>query len=211
MTMPALIAKHQKIVLANQLKTTFNLIFQSIEMSQGMIEDPEWAKNIDNKAMVNYTNEQKIADAEKYVTGNLKKTKVFGYIYPVSTGYFPTYKTMSGEQTAPTSLTGTDYYTMLLANGSFIFYKIDYNNDGTGASPSIYVDVNGKKGPNIIGKDVFLLHINTSGKLVMPGVEKSRDDLLELCKKDGSAATIYQSCGALIQKDGWVISKDYPW
>ena len=183
MTLPTLITKHQKKVLAAQLKANFSLIAQSIEMSQGNIEDPNWAQQIDNQNMVNYSDEQKIADAEKYVTGNLKKTKVFGYVYPVSLGYFPIYKTMSGERTAPTSTTGTDYYTMLLANGSFLFYKINYNNDGTGTSPMIYVDVNGKKGPNIVGKDVFLLYINTSGKLVMPGIEKTRMNYLKFAKK----------------------------
>lgn len=62
-----------------------------------------------------------------------------------------------------------------------------------------------------MGKDVFEFIINRNGRLEMPGVKKTRDELKEICNTNSSEASIYGSCGALIQKDGWQISPDYPW
>lgn len=212
--MPALISKHQKKVLATQLKANFNLIAQALETSQANIEDPGWAADIDKRDSTTFTVEEKIALAEKYVTGHLKRTKIYGWIPPNINAYsnvFPMYKTMSGERTGPNSPTGTTYYTMELANGAFLFYHYDHNIDNTVTSPVIFVDVNGRKNPNIVGKDVFKFYINNSGKLVMPGYEKTREELLQICKNNASAVSIYGSCGALIQKDNWEIKDDYPW
>ena len=84
------------------------------------------------------------------------------------------------------------------------------------------VDTNGPKGPNVMGKDVFRFALegrmenptiimdglikvtknNTTGEYTF--TERSIDDLEEECADSGAY------CGALIQKQGWKITSDYP-
>ena len=208
-TMPTLIQNHQKKVLAEQLKVTFSLISQSIEMSQANIENPNWVRDLDGR--VDISREQAIEEAEQYVTGNLKKLKVYGYIAPnMYLNEFPTYKTMNGARSAPTHTSGKAYYTMKLANGSFLFYFYDSHSDASTTQPIIYLDVNGAKGPNILGKDLFFLFIDFNGKLNMVSNRPTRDEVLEMCK-DPNVVNLWSNCAALIMYDGWKISDDYPW
>lgn len=87
-----------------------------------------------------------------------------------------------------------------------------------------YVDINGPKKPNIIGKDIFPFHLsfvsknpkfemygNTGYKLkVQSNIEETiefpqeRKTLMSNCKSSGV------TCGALIQRNSWEIPKDYP-
>lgn len=86
------------------------------------------------------------------------------------------------------------------------------------------VDLNGFKGPNKFGRDMFFLCLNGETGTVVPhrcndyeslSVEKSRDVL-----KNGPSNEGYQCskqngrgmwCAELIVQDGWQIKDDYPW
>ena len=209
LTMPNLIKKYQKYVIAKQLKSTYSLISQSIQMSQANIEDPNWVINIKNKKKSEYSVLQQIDDFEKYITGNLKKTKVYGYINPVKYK-FPTYKNMNNQLVAPTTGTGTIFYTLELVNGSFVFINIVGNSNGiTITPPHIYIDVNGKKGPNIYEKDLFFFVINNKGQLYMPGYNQKRENILSDCTHRANEYAI--TCQSLIMHDNWEIKDDYPW
>ena len=86
---------------------------------------------------------------------------------------------------------------------------------------TIFYDIDGVKGQNKMGHDIFKLEyiiastkkdVEWYGKMFPAYINKvNRNDLLsnksEMCNKnhDGSA------CLALIMRDGWVISHDYPW
>ena len=84
---------------------------------------------------------------------------------------------------------------------------------------SFTMDIDGPKGRNMYGKDVFTVVIPfaTNSRLFFNQsfVHKAdnsfilsdnpREELLDDCK------TIGKWCGALIQKDGWQIKDDYPW
>ena len=108
-------------------------------------------------------------------------------------------------------------YGMVLANGSVIgFYP-------RGTFCEVYVDLNGKKGPNKFGRDVFLILIlknanNGYGNFPRSGVYMNGQGFSRTALKSGSKgcsktatglAGLY--CGALIMHDGWKIEKDYPW
>ncbi len=210
LTLPTVIKKYQKYVIANQLKTTYSLISQSIQMSQANIEDSDWVKNIDNKSISDYSSEEKIEDFEKYITGNLKKTKVYGFIIPDNSPYkFPTYKNMNNNRVAPTTGSGSRFYTVELVNGSFIFVNVSASTDGTVTVPYIFADVNGKKGPNVYEKDLFFFLINGRGQLYMPGHLSNREKILSDCTHSQNMYGI--TCQSLIMHDGWQIKDDYPW
>lgn len=69
----------------------------------------------------------------------------------------------------------------------------------------VYVDLNGSKGPNIQGKDIFIFGFTSEQKLQPWRYNHSRDQNLTSCQTDGA------ECSALIMQDGWRIADDYPW
>ncbi len=112
---------------------------------------------------------------------------------------------------------------------------IYYLNDGSlffvdDCNPTIAYDVNGEKGPNVGGRDIFRFSFLGSDDCDFPGFEDkiphfnthpggwsclqaeiyirqnlyARDNLIEKCKTD------YSFCTYLIQSDGWEIKDDYP-
>ena len=99
---------------------------------------------------------------------------------------------------------------IILSDGSIINFQA-VNSSGA----QIYVDINGFKGPNVWGKDIFYIVVSYKAGSVGFGVNGvSRAYLLEnhnaTCNKSPG---IYKGdyCGALIQMDGWTIADDYPW
>lgn len=82
---------------------------------------------------------------------------------------------------------------------------------------ALYVDLNGKAGSNVIGKDIFCLYFHyKEGKLYFDQYWNSRTTLLSdndsMCNKTASSKTLKgMGCGRLIQMDGWKIADDYPW
>jgi hypothetical protein len=103
-----------------------------------------------------------------------------------------------------------DNVGVVLADGS-VFIISNTNDSSTYYYP--YIDINGVKGPNILGKDVFRLSV---AGYTANGVEffeqgAARDVLIS--KTDGGCNTsrMGKTCGALIMHDGWEIAPDYPW
>ena len=84
----------------------------------------------------------------------------------------------------------------------------------------IRVDINGKKNPNVGGKDVFHMRLwSGSNKLSFEGVNANtglvgncaniKNNTSNGCNK--TAATAGHTCGAYIFCNGWNLPKDYPW
>lgn len=113
---------------------------------------------------------------------------------------------------------------MQLSNGMiFVVFAQDHE-------LKIAVDLNGTQKPNTAGKDVFIFHINQkTSALETEGRHCPRNVILKdqghcidgdfihyyydsHCKV-GDLGDRYAggSCSGLIEKDGWKISKDYPW
>ncbi len=113
------------------------------------------------------------------------------------------------------NLTSNPIYVM--QNGMYFMYS--NSNDGY---PTIVVDINGSGKPNIMGIDGFTFWIDPKTSSVTPaGYNCSRVGILgkgcptsstRMCVRDNTWQ-YYRGgyCAALMQKDGWTISKDYPW
>lgn len=105
----------------------------------------------------------------------------------------------------------------VMQNGMYFTYS--NSNDGY---PTIVVDINGSGKPNIMGIDGFTFWIDPKTSSVTPaGYNCSRDGILgkgcptsstRMCVRDNTWQ-YYRGgyCAAVMQKDGWTISKDYPW
>ena len=131
-----------------------------------------------------------------------------------------------------TELNGTNNITLFyndskvinLADGTqLIIYNGSHNSTIGLTRKSFAVDINGYKKPNKMGKDVFVF-VLTKNKGLIPHFfddgdssdipMKSREQII-----NGPSSYSYQCakgkrglwCSALIMKDGWQISDDYPW
>ena len=85
---------------------------------------------------------------------------------------------------------------------------------------AILCDINGSKRPNRLGRDQFAFVFTPErNKLDFEYYNLMREDLVNTAKFDGNGGACVdgskrydgRACGALIQKDGWQIKKDYPW
>ncbi len=74
------------------------------------------------------------------------------------------------------------------------------------SSQIVYVDINGIREPNKLGKDVFILTADFEKNIIKP-YEYGSDSIDRYCSTKSSGET----CFAKIVKDGWKIADDYPW
>ena len=110
-------------------------------------------------------------------------------------------------------------YRFILNDGTIIIIP----SSSTNSFKYIIVDINGKKKPNISGRDVFAFIYVTNytdtwfnqdynGKFIGVYPFWTRNKNLKYCKEDNPTGLGFNvSCAALIMQDSWKISDDYPW
>ena len=107
----------------------------------------------------------------------------------------------------------------MILNGSFVAmqtigdrnYKVVY----------FYVDTNGKKRLNVVGRDIFLFEYwvqndknpEYEGTLRPLGFEYTRDQIIAKSANENNCTSTGNGsyCAALIMKDNWQIIRGYPW
>ena len=212
MTLPTLVQKHQKKVVATRLKQTYSQLYQALNMAQADYGDMKnWDVNDNYGTSIDPDNIQtsQMAEvfAEKYFTPYLKHTgnprldklKNLGY-----TDY-------NGKNGVVYVSANNNGYCLELPNGVSLFFS--YNGTTTNYSlPIIFVDINGKAKPNIVGRDLFMFTLDSVSnmKILPSGHQYDRTELLQKCSSSASAVSNLD-CTALIMKDGWEIKDDYPW
>lgn len=70
-----------------------------------------------------------------------------------------------------------------------------------------HVDINGKKLPNVIGKDIFVFVFAPEKGFVPAGKDLSDDEINANCNKNGNG----RYCFEKIMRNGWNIDKDNLW
>ncbi len=213
-TIPVTIVKHQKQVTAKRLAQTYSILSQAIVHSQtdhgdisswGMTgsitidqNNPAQAQDITTAFTDTYLAPYLKLTSKPVYTNNIQN---FGYVYP---------KTKDDRNYRFGSA-----YILELTNGTTLF--VAYNiipAQNRYSTPNIFVDINGKQGPNILGRDFFLFTFDGINlmRIKPSGYEYNRDDLKNYCAKHSSGEE-YENlrCTALIMKDGWEITDDYPW
>ena len=100
--------------------------------------------------------------------------------------------------------------SFVLNNGSYIcmddYGKTLYSGFGvkTDAEYSyvFFIDTNGDKQPNTVGKDIFILVFKEEvGNLVPAGIDKTEEEVKENCSKSGNGIM----CMTLVKNRGWKI------
>lgn len=217
MTLPALIADYQKKQTIAQLKEVYSILNQAYQRSvleNGDVETWDWEH-------VSYAPEFAVHYILQYI-GNYNRVKDLSIKY---------WKSLDGGYDSAASYMNT-YPFYYLQNGMSIgFSALDFTNNFVNRNKThirINIDINGNKGPNQYGRDVFVFSIfpfseKSRGKVV-PGTndqcggggihnELSREILTTrgcaTCKTDHTGYGY--GCAALIMIDGWEIKDDYPW
>ena len=232
LTLPQLIANHQKKVFITQLQKTYSVLANTILRAQADYGDISMWK------LDEYYNHSYISGSEmrlfaypyfeKYIVPYVQNIKFKNQTKLNEIGYREGIKRINGSVFAPPS---GNILALILNDGSLIFpMTIVKMNPETGETLKgdngesyimglfLIIDVNGAKGPNTLGKDVFFtqLPFTTDSKLAMYQPFRalpnkifydnvSRETLINECKSTG------YYCGYLIQRDGWQIKNDYPW
>ena len=224
-TMPTLIQNYQKKQTVVQLKKAYSELSQAISMAQkdlGLMEDWDFA------------NFPTSADRAQYFYDNVLKPnlKIVEYCAPSSNDCWPD---------DSYTLTGTKYASLMTGRegrNSFITasgYSVYYWMHGIGTGGWFFIDLNGKKKPNTLGKDIFVFLLSVGNKDATYGDRlglhpygfhhteiMTREDIILgnypfSVNGDAGGCSLTStrspgvSCSALIMLDGWEIKDDYPW
>ena len=217
LTLPTLIQNYQKFVTVNRLKKEYSVISNAFVTSQA--ENGEmntWGMG--NLGNTNDGVEILIPFYQNYIVKYLDVVDDCG-LNCIKQKHVKRYR-LNG---ATWNWYNPGWYIIYLKDGAVIAFMTD-NNSVVWSTVRIYVDINGDRGPNISGKDIFTILLETNGDsaLKLSGIAKirstkNRNSLLgncrECCSKEVSGTWSYAGdyCAGLIQYDGWKISKDYPW
>lgn len=199
LTLPVVNANYQKHVMINRLKKTYSVLSQAFVMSElenGRFAD--WDASNGKRYFETYW--------KKYIKGVAEcKTIGCGYDEVVNGG--DVWRSLRGILTSPGIYpnSATRWYATM-DDGTFLAFIVRTDTTPSIAVRQIYIDINGYKKPNTLGKDVFAFDITPKG-LVAYGMELSDEEVKADCKKNGYG----KYCAVLLYKNGWTIPADYPW
>jgi prepilin-type N-terminal cleavage/methylation domain-containing protein len=209
LTIPTVVQNYRKTQTVTQLKKVYSALANTTNLA---IADYGPITQWEIGEMSNSEDAEKFANM--YLIPYLKVSKNCGTKTTEDCEIRRKYLNSTG--TAPT--VSSAYTRFFLADGTLVFGRV--YSDETLKRFITWVDINGEKAPNTMGKDIFEFNYflyfpsdtKYEGRFIPIGITLSRNDLLNngsnSCnKQDGSGAY----CAALIMKDGWQISDDYPW
>ena len=154
MTMPTLIQNHQKKSYVVQLHKIYNEFQQAFIMKMN-------ETNAVNLVEAGFYRNSGYGIEKEFLNSHFKVVKDCG---TVTTNCFASsYTYMGGGKTTP----NFNGYKVAIASGAVISFYIDGLDTGTEITDDylgyIYVDTNGQKGPNKIGRDMFEMYIYPDG------------------------------------------------
>lgn len=188
MTLPTLTKNHQRQVYVTQLRKVYNELSQAFEQ---VITD----SNAVNLRESNYNGKgdewflRNYFKTAKICTGNSVQ-ECFGSDYKNLNGAQVRLRSFVGSGSNENSTSGT---SAILANGASLYITNQY----------IVVDINGKQGPNILGRDLFDIMVDSQGSIVIEGsIDDALSNFPTRCTS-AKGATWYGACLAKILDDGW--------
>ena len=216
MTMPMLLENTKKQQTVAQLKKSYSVLSQAVKLSE--LENGScdyWEYTLPVEQFVNRY-------LRKFLTIQEQTVSAAGVDY----------KYLNGEDCFEAMCTSTSYM-LTLADGTSMVVSCWTGNSG---GRVVFFDLNGKKLPNTIGKDVFSFSIQPGvgvapfgygkfGALDMPDTDENGEYTTtnqvfgkynrEILTSNSTYACRKEQrgfwCAALILSDGWEIRDDYPW
>ena len=217
MTLPSLIGKWQKKATVTQLKRTYTVLAQAVQRSIADYGDPsgwglEWFYNTDPTG----ENLQKFIEtfSSTYIVPYLAKINKIEFGSFKDLGYKEIIFKGSGDYSQ--QMLDSKGQMLVLNDGSILQIRMSTTNYGTDEDRDdkfvdIYIiaDINGLRGANTVGKDIFMFQVESlTGKFDFYHnylKNNTRQEVYNRCKAAPN------TCGRLIIMDGWEIKDDYPW
>ena len=221
LTIPTIVTKYQKKLAVEQLKTTYSTLYNAFSMAvvdHGEIDD--WIMQHDDdtpQSSMDFLKtyiEPYVKNVEVYQSEDLKNCK--NVTYRKMDGSIKTCDSVSGFcGTCGSGIVSTNNNIAQIhnVNGSIIAVLARHEE-----FVEIDIDINGYKGPNVWGKDVFRFD------LWKPSEAKRQCMLHEMAIPFGTIChtrdyTMSRNCnesdqlrcGEIIVHDGWQMLSDYPW
>lgn len=223
MTLPTLIQNYRKQQTVTQLKSTYSILSQAFEHAQAEYGDVStWGLNemYGSKAKPHEAYEMISKFIETYFVPYVKPIENYGITSFKELKYNGIYY-LNGQIDGNTY--GAPRYIITLSNGAITTFSLDghcyagYTEEGTWhcsdyRHTDVYIvaDINGKKLPNTIGKDIFVMSLNSKTNKFefynYPSYANNRNWLLRACS---NLSKENHHCGRLIQLDGWKINYDW--
>jgi len=206
-TMPTLIAKHQKQVTVQRLKKVYSVLGQMVMRTYA-----------DNGPVSDFLQTGETVDADKtkeffetYWFPYFNEPMVVKHLYPRDLIY-----DIKGNSAGISVYTDYSVGRVLFSTQDGTIYNVwvmgwSKNDEGNNVAQYtnnqlIYVDINGLKGPNRYGKDIFRFFINFNNNVVKSDCDNYiMTDINQNCNNSGIC------CSGKIIKDGWQITDTYPW
>ena len=217
LTLPSVIERHQKLETVTKLKKAYSTLSQAIERAKvdnGDIQN--WGLGDLNGTQLGNQKQIVIDFSEKYLIPYLKNVKSASYVTPKNFGYD---KISNLDGTVPRWLDMvTPRYILVMNDGTVVGVYVDSINKGTEENRqdviwaiTFFVDLNGIKGPNVVGHDIFAFLLRTQDDTKFTPYVYSNTNYsraLYGCKSGGLESRF---CTTLIMMDGWQIKDHYPW
>ncbi len=218
MTIPMLISGYKKSVVVSSLQKNLSLFSQAVQLAE--------AKHGFTDEWLTCNEDSSIECTEEFFNNYLlPELKVIKVCTPEESEIcWTSPKSLSGQSGYLAGKEST-HVRALLSNGSSIFMWAGSQNTQR-SHWQIWIDIDGpKKGPALIGGDVFGLYLYYKTSIVdgilyrkgvgLAGTEYSDEDILRNDSQYGCSKTVNnvyagRYCGALIQHSGWKVPKDYP-
>ena len=188
MTLPTLTKNHQRQVYVTQLRKVYNELSQALEQvitdsNAVNLNESNFRRNGAEWFIRNYFKTAKIC------TGNSVQ-ECFGSDYKNLNGAQVRLRSFVGSGANENSTWGT---SAILADGASLYITNQY----------IVVDINGKQGPNILGRDLFDIMADDHGNIIIEGtMDNAISNFATRCTS-ATGATWYGACLAKIINDSW--------
>lgn len=208
MTLPALKAKHEKIETVTRLKTAYSVINQAFKMAEAKNGDIDsWAEWDDAELII-----------KKYIIPEIKGAKYYGLAQKSTLAlcYDKNFKLHNAQTDNSSQYTWLDdvyITTPFIRNitGSLAFTNgicIGLNPVRADNGQKIFVDINGMKGPNKAGYDLFFFVI-VNNSIKPYGWDWSYEELTGSGRQNAcnlKAKYGGEVCAARIMSEGWQIN-----
>ena len=199
MTLPALIANHQKNVTIAQLQKVYTILNQALNLSQ--LQNGEYK----------YWEDSLNLGAEKYF-------EIYFKPYFKDPKICKTYKECGYKSITPWTarINSTDKtstltcvnlplrVSIILTDGTFVAISTAAGTTDI-KDNNIYVDLNGPKNPNRYGRDFFQFTRTEKNGVQPYGYDLEKSEIDRRCASSGT------TCAAKIIGDSWQIKDDYPY
>lgn len=211
MTIPALINKKQKAEIETQLKENYSIIQQSLKMAEN-----------DDIAIDSYLAED-LSSVKNWFYTNLAPYMKYSHVCFNAEGCWqsmgPT-KTLAGTVARYNQTNigvGYNIVTIKLNNGANVSFDSYGTNDiktllGRNCTYEdkalgIFIDVNGDRKPNIIGKDIYVA-VWTDKGLLPAGIDETEATVDSNCSATANTINAGYYCLLKVKNNGWKIPDD---